>query len=158
MKKLIILIAFMLAVMNVAAQQNPLNQAELLKKIHGVWECRLGTNTVLNYQYEIFGSGMAGIIVVTAGGEVQDSAIQLFGYDAQKDVIMLAELVNTSSKLEIKTLRFTTDTTGVITSSAPDDTRINVVFEFLGPKVMKQTAVLENKYEVKMLFNKKDTL
>lgn len=157
MKNIIIVILFLVSITGTEAQtiQTQLNQVELMKQFIGAWECELGKNTIYRSDNKPFGNGMACIIQVMSNGEIIDSVEQLFGYDAKTDKLVLAELIQSSSIVEVSTCWFTTEHTGEIIANDPtDNLSIKINFEFATPDMITETATLDNNIIVEMIFNK----
>ncbi|MFA6980032.1 MAG: hypothetical protein WC209_12005 [Ignavibacteriaceae bacterium] len=134
--------------------QTKLNQVELMKQFIGTWECELGKRTIYRSDNKQFGNGMACIIQVISNGEIVDSVEQLFGYDANTDKFVLAELIKSSSIVEISSAWFTSEHTGEIVTTDPDGGEPKFNFEFITPDLIKETAMLDNNMVVEMEFNR----
>ncbi len=157
MKNIIIVILLLVSITATEAQttQTQLNQVELIKQFIGKWECELGKNTIYRSDNTPFGNGMACIIQVMSNGEVVDSVEQLFGYDATTDKFVLAELIQSSSIVEIRSCWFTTEHTGEIISNDPtDSSSIKINFVFTAPDMITETATLDNNIIVELIFKK----
>lgn len=134
--------------------QTQLNQVELMKQFIGTWECELGKRTIYRSDNKQFGTGMACIIQVISKGVIVDSVEQLFGYDANTNKFVLAELIKSSSIVEISSVCFTSEHTGEIITADPDSEKRKFNFEFITPDLIKETATLDNNIVVEMEFNR----
>lgn len=151
---ILIAMFFSISIKETSAQttQTKLNQVELMKQFIGTWECELGKRTIYRSDNKQFGNGMACIIQVISNGEIVDSVEQLFGYDANTDKFVLAELIKSSSIVEISSVWFTSEHTGEIITTDPDHTKRKFNFEFITPDLIKETATLDNNIVVEMEF------
>jgi len=153
---ILIAIFFSISIKETYAQttQTQLNQVELMKQFIGTWECELGKNTIYNSENKPFGNGMACTIQVITNGEIVESVKQLFGYDNKTDKYIVAELIKSTSVIEIGTAWFVSEHTGEIVTSDSDSETIKFNFEFKTPDLIKETATLDNDIVVEMEFNR----
>jgi hypothetical protein len=153
---LLIAMFFSISIKETLAQttETKLNQVELMKQFIGTWKCELGKNTIYRSENKPFGTGMACIIQVISNGEIVDSVKQLFGYDDKTDKYIVAELIKSTSVIEIGTAWFVSEHTGKIFITAPDGDEPKFNFEFKTPDVIKETAMLDNNIVVEMEFNR----
>ncbi|MDP3150797.1 MAG: hypothetical protein Q8N83_16895 [Ignavibacteria bacterium] len=153
---ILIAMFFLISIKETYAQttQTQLIQVELMKQFIGTWECELGKRTIYRSDNKQFGTGMACIIQVISNGEIVDSVEQLFGYDASTDKFVLAELIKSSSIVEISSAWFTSEHKGEIVTTHPDSEKRKFNFEFITPDLLKETATLDNNIVVEMEFNR----
>ena len=119
---ILIAMFFLISIKEMRAQttQTPLNQVELMKQFIGTWKCELGKNTIYLNENKPFGTGMVCTIQIISNGDINDSVKQLFGYDNKTDKYIVAELINSSSVMEISSAWFTSEHTGKIFNTDPD--------------------------------------
>jgi hypothetical protein len=134
--------------------QTKLNQVELMKQFIGTWKSELGKNTIYIVENKPFGNGMDCNVQIISNGVVNDSVEQLFGYDKKTDKYLIAELIKSSSALEISSAWFTSEQTGKIYITDPDGDSIKFDFEFITPDQIKETALLDNKMVLELIYNR----
>jgi hypothetical protein len=122
-----------------------LNQVELLKQFAGSWQGELGKDTCIVGDNVVFGTGLVCNSQVIAKGKIVTSVKQLYGYDQKKDKFIVAELIESSPCIEICTTWFTSQTTGELIITNPENVTVNYKFEFRTPDVIVQTAIQDNK-------------
>jgi hypothetical protein len=153
---ILITIFFFISIKETHAQttQAKLNQIELMKQFIGNWKGELGKNTIYISDNKPFGTGMECNIQIISNGEINDSVKQLFGYDNKTDKYIIAELIKSSSVLEISSAWFTSEHTGKIFITDPDGDEIKFDFEFKTPDFLKQTAKLDNNIVLELTYNR----
>ncbi|MDL2315150.1 hypothetical protein LJC16_02710 [Bacteroidales bacterium OttesenSCG-928-C19] len=122
-----------------------LNQTDLMKKFVGGWKCELGKDTVLLSEYIAFGSGLVCNSQIVANGKILNSVKQLYGYDKGIDKFIVAELIELSPGIEICSTWFTSETTGELVITNPENAPFRFKFEFKTPDTIVQTAIQNNK-------------
>ena len=147
---------FLISIKETHAQttQTKLNQVELMKQFIGTWKGELGNNAIYINENKPFGTGMVCNIQIISNGEINDTVKQLFGYDNITDKYIIAELIKSSSVIEISSAWFTSEHTGKIFITDPDGDSIKFDFEFKTPDMIKETAILDNKIVVEMTYNR----
>ena len=152
----VISVCFLAGIIETDAQinQTKLNQTELMKQFLGNWKCELSKNTSYLYEFRPFGDGMICNAQVIIDVEIADSVKQLYGYDSITDKFIVAELIKSSSEIKLSSGWFTSEQSGKIVSTDPDQSEIKIDFEFQSPDIIKQTAVLGINYIVEMTLNR----
>jgi hypothetical protein len=147
---------FLISIKETHAQttQTKLNQVELMKQFIGTWKGELGNNAIYINENKPFGTGMVCNIQIISNGEINDTVKQLFGYDNITDKYIIAELIKSSSVIEISSAWFTSEHTGKIFITDPDGDSIKFDFEFKTPDLLKQTAILDNKMVLEITYNR----
>ncbi len=146
-KTLLTALFFFMGINKIQAQTEPstLNQVELMKKFLGNWTGELGKDTFMIAENTPFGTGMVSTGQIVTKGETLDSVIQLYGYDKINDRFTIAELVRSSSVLEIINARFHSENTGELVVTNTDNGKFEWKFEFKSPDLIVQTALINGK-------------
>jgi hypothetical protein len=148
----ILLIAgfFLIGASELQAQpiNNKLNQVDLIKKFVGRWKCDLGKDTVLIGDNIAFGTGLVCNSQIIANGKILDSVKQLYGYDQKTDKFIVAELIESSPMIEICASWFTSQNTGELVVTNPENAPYKFRFEFINADLIVQTAI-QNDKEIK---------
>jgi hypothetical protein len=124
---------------------NKFNQVDLMKKFVGHWKCELGIDTVLICENIAFGTGLVCSTQIIANGKILNSVKQLYGYDKKIDKFIVAELIESSPVIEICTSWFTSQNTGELVVTNPDDAPFRFIFEFRNADLIVQTAIQNDK-------------
>jgi hypothetical protein len=124
---------------------NKLNQVDLIKKFVGRWKCELGKDTVLIGENFAFGPGLVCSSQIIANGRILNSVKQLYGYDKKIDKFIVAELIESSPVIEICTSWFTSQNTGELVVTNPDNAPFRFKFEFKNADLIVQTAIQNEK-------------
>jgi len=124
---------------------NKLNQVDLMKKFVGRWKCELGKDTVLIGDNIAFGTGLVCNSQVIANGKIINSMKQLYGYDKKIDKFIVAELIESSPVIEICTTWFTSQNTGELVVTNPDNAPFRFRFEFKNADLIVQSAIQNDK-------------
>ena len=124
---------------------NKLNQVDLMKKFVGRWKCELGNDTVLIGENIAFGTGLVCNTQIIANGKILNSVKQLYGYDKKNDKFIVAELIESSPVIEICTSWFTSQNTGKLVVTNPDNAPFSFRFEFKNADLIVQTAIQNDK-------------
>jgi hypothetical protein len=124
---------------------NKLNQVDLMKKFVGRWKCELGKDTVLISENISFGTGLVCNTQILANGKIFNSVKQLYGYDKKIDKFIVAELIESSPVIEICTSWFTSQNTGELVVTNPDNAPFRFRFEFKNADLIVQTAIQNDK-------------
>jgi len=124
---------------------NKLNQVDLMKKFVGRWKCELGQDTVLIVENIAFGTGLVCSTQIIANGKILNSVKQLYGYDKKNDKFIVAELIESSPVIEICTSWFTSQNTGELVVTNPDNAPSRFRFEFKNADLIVQTAMQNDK-------------
>jgi hypothetical protein len=135
------------AIIAIKAQtpQNKPNQVSLMKQFIGTWKGELGRDTFLISENKPFGTGMVSIGRIITKDMCLDSIRHLYGYDKKTDKFILAELIRSSSVIEICNIWFTSNTGGEIVIVNPQNFNLRFKFEFKNPDMIVQTAILNEK-------------
>jgi len=131
--------------LNAQSTQNNLNQVDLMKKFIGRWKCDLGKDTVLISDNIAFGTGLICSSQIIANGKVLNSVKQLYGYDRKIDKFIVAELIESSPVIEICNSWFTSQNTGELIITNPENSSLRFKFEFKNADLIVQTAIQNNK-------------
>ena len=124
---------------------NKLNQVDLMKKFVGSWKCELGKDTVLIGDNIAFGTGLVCSTQIIANGKILNSVKQLYGYDKKIDKFIVAELIESSPVIEICSTWFTSQNTGELVVTNPDNAPLRFRFEFKNADLIVQTAIQNDK-------------
>ncbi len=122
-----------------------LNQVKLMKKFLGNWKCELEKDTMLFITNTPFGTGTISASRIVAKGLTLDSTVQLYGYDKKSDRYIMAELIRSSSVLEICYAFFTSETAGEIVVTNTGNAKFKWRFEFKTPDLIIQQALADDK-------------
>lgn len=121
------------------------DQIELMKQFTGTWKCELGKDTFLITENTPFGNGMISRSRIVTKGEILDSVIQLYGYDKKADRFIIAEQIKSSPVIEICSAWFTSESTGEIIVTNPENAPFTFKFEFKTPDIIVQTEIQDDK-------------
>jgi hypothetical protein len=124
---------------------NKLNQVDLMKKFIGRWKCELGKDTVIIGENIAFGTGLICSSQIIANGKILNSVKQLYGYDKKTDKFIVAELIESSPVIEICNSWFTSQNTGELVVTNPDNAPFRFRFEFKNADLIVQTAIQNDK-------------
>jgi len=124
---------------------NKLNQVDLMKKFVGRWKCELGKDTILISENIAFGTGLVCSTQIKANGKILNSVKQLQGNDKKIDKFIVAELIESSPVIEICTSWFTSQNTGELVVTNPDNALLRFRFEFKNADLIAQTAIQNDK-------------
>lgn len=122
-----------------------LNQVDLMKKFVGHWECKLGKDTISINENIAFGTGLVCSSQAIVNGKIINSVKQLYGYDKKTDKFIVAELIESSPVIEICSTWFTSETTGKLVVTNPDDVPFRFKFEFKTSDLIIQTVIQNDK-------------
>ena len=146
--KTILIVGFvMIGTFGLHAQSadNKLDQVDLMKKVVGRWQCELGKDTVLISDNVAFGTGLICSSQIIANGEIHHSVKQLYGYDKKIDKFIIAELIESSPVIEVCNSWFTSQNTGEIVVTNPENAPFRFKFEFKNADLIVQTAIQNDK-------------
>ena len=124
--------------------QTKLDQVELLKQFIGTWKCEYRKDTLLIIENIPFGIGMVSNSKIVTNGETIETIIQLHGYDKEKDRFNIAELIKSTSALEIINARFISETSGELVVTNTENAKYQWRFEFKTPDLIVQQAILDD--------------
>lgn len=143
---ILITVSFFISIKGVQGQATKpiLNQIELIKQFLGTWQCELNTDTFLISDNKPFSTGIECNSKIYTKDDILDSVIQIIGYD-KADKFIAAEQINSSPAIELFTVWFTSDNTGEIVITNPDDVPFKYEFEFRSPDLLVQTAFQDGK-------------
>lgn len=134
--------------------QTKLDQTELLKQFIGTWVCDYKKDTSLIIENTPFGIGMISNGKIVTNGETIETIMQLYGYDKEKDRFNIAELIKSSSVLEIMNARFISETSGEMIVTNTENAKYNWRFEFKTPDLIVQQALLDDEVVKEVLLNR----
>lgn len=129
------------------AQTTPteLDQVELMKQFIGTWKGEFGDNSIFTCENKPFANGLISNSQITTNGEIIESVAQLYGYDNKANKYIIAELKESSPVIEICSAWFTSENSGEIIITNPEDAPFRFKFEFLTQDTIVQTAIQDNK-------------
>jgi len=129
------------------AQNNEtkLDQLKLIKQFAGHWKCELSKDTIVVGENVAFGPGLICNSQIIVNGKIINSIKQLYGYDKKTDKFIVAELIESSPVIEICSTWFTTENTGELIVTNPDNAPFRFKFEFKSPDMIVQTAIQNDK-------------
>ena len=133
---------------------NKLNQVDLMNKFVGRWTCDLGKDTVLIGENTAFGMGLVCNNHIIANGKILNSVKQLYGYDKKIDKFIVAELSESSPVIEICTGWFTSQNTGELVVTNPDNAPFRFRFEFKNADMIVQSAIQNDKVIKEITFTR----
>lgn len=151
---LILGLLFVIFSSNAQTPQSELDQLELIEQFVGTWEGELAPDTVFIGVNRAFGTGLISESYVIASGDTIQTIQQLFGYDKKLDKFILAELIESSPVIEVCHVWFTSERKGKIVIVNPDNAPFSWTFEFIGPKFLKQSAILKGEIVKTLLLQK----
>jgi hypothetical protein len=146
-KKIVLAVFLLISFNGIHSQtaQTSLDQVELMKQFIGTWKCEYRKDTFLIIENAPFGTGMVSNSQIVTKGDTLDSIKQLYGYDKEADKYIMAELVRSSSVIEICNAWFTSGNAGELVVTNTENARFNWRFEFKTPNLIIQTAILDGK-------------
>jgi hypothetical protein len=130
---------------NIETSNPILDQVSLMKQFIGNWTCEYGKDTFLIIENVPFGAGMVSNCQIVQKGTVPDSIRQLYGYDKKTDKFIMAELIESSSVIEICTIWFTSRNGGEMVVSNTENAKYKWSFEFKTHDLIHQIAKLNGK-------------
>jgi hypothetical protein len=122
-----------------------LDQVSLMKQFIGNWTCDYGNDTILIIENVPFGAGMISNCQIVLKGIVLDSIRQLYGYDKNAGKFIMAELIESSSIIEICNIWFTSKNGGEMVVTNTENSKYKWSFEFETPNLIHQQAKLDGK-------------
>lgn len=154
--KTILIAGFILInIYGIIAQTNvpKLDQVKLMQQFIGRWKCELGIDTLIVGDNVAFGSGLVCNSEIIANGKILNSVKQLYGYDKKLDKFIVAELIESSPVIEVCTTWFTSENTGELVVTNPDNAPVRYKFEFKNPDLIVQTALQNDRVvkEIKLI-------
>ena len=151
---ILIAVFCLLSIKGIVAQnpQTQLNQVELMKQFTGTWKGEVGERTTYISENKPFGTGMTCNVQITTNGVIIDSVKQLYGYDKKTDKYIIAELIKSSSVLQLSSAWFTSARTGKLFITDHDGDTTKIDFEFKTPDVITQIAQLDNKIILELTY------
>ncbi len=155
--KIVLITSLMIVSMNKAFSQSTetrLNQVELMKQFLGTWEGDFGNNTFYKSENKPFANGFTSNSQVTTDGKIVDSIAQIYGYDTKIDKFIIAELKKSSPGIELCLIWFTSEKTGEIVITNPENAPLRFKFEFKSPDTIEQVAIQDNKVLNKITLRK----
>ena len=134
--------------------QTELDQIELFKQFIGTWTCDYKKDTSLFVENTPFGIGMISNGKIVANGETIETIIQLYGYDKEKDRFIVAELIKSTSALEIINAKFISETSGEMVVTNTENAKYKWRFEFKTPDLILQQAILDDEVVKEVILNR----
>lgn len=135
--------------------ETKLDQVELIKKFLGTWNGEFGNNTIFMSENKPFGNGFMSNSRLTADGKVVDSVIQICGYDSTMDKFIIAELKESSPVIELCLIWFTSENTGELVITNPENAPLKFKFEFKTPDMIEQIAIKDDEIVNKIVLKRK---
>jgi len=126
----------------IQAQTSQLRQVELMQQFLGTWKCEMGKDTFFIAENKPFGDGMVSNCRIVSKGQAFDSIVQIHGYDKKTDRFIVAELVKSTSVVEVINAWFNTDTSGELVVTNTGNAKFEWKFKFKNPDMLVQTALL----------------
>jgi hypothetical protein len=155
--KILLITLLIIFCMNKAFAQSTetnLNQVELMKQFSGIWKGEFGNNTFFESENKQFAGGIVSNSQVTIDGKIVDSIVQLYGYDNKLDKFIIAELKESSPSIELCSIWFTSEKTGEIVITNPENTPLKFKFEFKSSDILEQIAIQDNKIANKIILKR----
>jgi hypothetical protein len=134
--------------------ETKLDQVELMKQFSGTWKGEFGNNTFFKSENKQFAGGFISNSQVTTDGKIVDSIAQIYGYDNKIDKFIIAELKKSSPGIELCLIWFTSERTGEIVITNPENAPLRFKFEFKSPDIIEQVALQDNKVVNKITLRK----
>ena len=131
-----------------------LDQIELMKQFLGIWEGEFGNNTFFKCENKQFAGGIVSNSQVIIDGKVVDSIVQIYGYDNKIDKFIIAELKESSPGIELCLVWFTSEKTGEIVITNPENAPSKFKFEFKSSDILEQFAIQDNKIVNKIILKR----
>lgn len=101
-----------------------------------------------------FAGGIVSNSQVIIDGKIVDSIIQIYGYDNKIDKFIIAELKESSPGIELCLIWFTSEKTGQIVITNPENASFKFKFEFKSSDILEQVAIQDNKIVNKISLKK----
>ncbi|MCC8199564.1 MAG: hypothetical protein LIP06_13645 [Tannerellaceae bacterium] len=131
-----------------------LNQVELMKQFLGIWEGQFGNTTFFTCENKPFAGGIVSNSQVIIDGKIVDAIVQIYGYDNKIDKFIIAELKESSPGIELCLIWFTSEKTGQIVITNPENASFKFKFEFKSSDILEQVAIQDNKIVNKISLKK----
>jgi len=138
--------------------ETKLDQVELIKKFLGTWKGEFDNNTIFISKNKPFGNGFISNSRLTTDGKVVDSVIQVCGYDSKIDKFIIAELKESSPVIELCLIWFTSENTGDIVITNPENAPLKFKFEFKTLDIIEQIAIKDDEIVNKIVLKRKKAI
>lgn len=131
--------------------QSRLDQIELMKQFAGTWTSNLIAKDTATLIVDIlpFGTAMECSVKLLQKGKTVNEGRWLWGYDAEYDKYIAAEITNNSPDINLFTYQFTSKNTAEKVELSdvpdPDPTLLISRFEFKSSDLIIQTVTRDNK-------------
>jgi hypothetical protein len=112
-----------------------------MKQFIGSWTRELGKGTFLIIENTPFGIGMASNSQIVTNGEILDSVKHPYRYDKKTDRFIMAELVKSSSIIEICNAWFKSGSAGELVVTNTENAKFKWKFEFKNINLIVRTAI-----------------
>jgi hypothetical protein len=137
------------------AQENKLDQSKLLGQFIGTWVCDFPDGTKFTCVNEIFSNGILSKSEIKKENNVLDSIVQIYGYDADIDKIIIAELKASTKLIELCSLEFRSKNNGEIIITNPKDAPFRFEFCFKSENELIQKAIQNGKVVNEIILKRK---
>jgi len=136
------------------SSETNLDQVELMKQFLGTWEGEFNNNTFFKSENNQFAGGIVSNSQVLIDGKIVDSITQIYGYDSKIDKFIIAELKESTPGIELCLIWFTSEKTGEIIITNPENAPLKFQFEFKSSDILEQVAIQDNKIVNKVILKK----
>lgn len=158
--KILLITLLIIFSMNKAFSQSTetnFDQVELMKQFLGIWEGEFANNIFFKSENKQFAGGLVSNSQVTKDGKIVDSIAQIYGYDSNIDKFIIAELKESSPGIELCLIWFTSEKTGEIIITNPNNVPLKFKFEFKSSDMLEQVAIQDNKVVNKIILKRVTT-
>jgi hypothetical protein len=105
---------------------------------------------------EKFSNGVFSKSEIVKENKVFDSIVQIYGYDKKADKIIIAELKESTTLIELCSLEFHSQNEGEIIITNPENAPFNFEFTFKNENQLVQKAIHNGKVVNEIVLNKKN--
>ena len=137
------------------AQERQLDQPKLLEQFIGTWVGEFPDGTKFTCVNEKFSNGIFSKSEVIKEDKVLDSIIQIYGYDKNANMIIIAELKASTTLIELCTLEFNSENEGQIIIINPEEAQFSFEFIFKNGNELIQKAIKNGKVVNEIVLNRK---
>lgn len=138
--------------------QTKLNQVELMKQFLGTWQTEMARDTTQIDEYTAFGNAVVGNIKNIAKGKILQFVKELWGYDEKTDMIVIAEVSDSSPNINLYAFWFTSKNTceGIPYQdiSNPEKAALKYKMEIKSSDVWVMTMLQNNKEVAGLTFTR----
>jgi hypothetical protein len=153
---IILIVLFILANVGIMRSQNiQLDQSKLLEQFIGTWVGEFSDGAKFTCVNEKFSNGVFSKSEIVKENKVFDSIVQIYGYDKKADKIIIAELKESTTLIELCSLEFHSQNEGEIIITNPENAPFNFEFTFKNENQLVQKAIQNGKVVNEIVLNKK---